>query len=117
MDATTELILGAERERQDRLEKKRLQQIREEELRRQREEEKVRQIEAAKVHDLLEGLKQWNLANSLTEYLEAVEAIANEQGADTAATSNFRRWLEWARNYAAGLEKTATEDPLKNLRE
>ncbi len=113
----TELILGAERERQDRLEKKRLQQIREEELRRQREEEKVRQIEAAKVHDLLEGLKQWTLANSLTEYLEAVEATANEQGADTSATSDLGRWLKWARNYAAGLEKAATEAPLKTLKE
>jgi len=107
----TELILGAERERQDRLEKKRLQQIREEDLRRQREAERIRQIEAARTEDLHERFGKWNLANSLTDYIDAVENAARARGDDTSPESDLGKWLEWASAYAGSLKQAAVDDP------
>ncbi len=107
----TELILGAERERQDRLEKKRLQQIHEEELRRQREAERIRQIEAARIEDLHERFGKWNLANSLTDYIDAVENVARARGDDTSPESDLGKWLEWARAYAGSLQHASVDDP------
>ena len=107
----TEIILGAERERQDRLEQERQRRIREEELRRQREAERVRQIEAARIEDLHERFGKWDLGNSLADFIVVVETAAREQDVDTSPDSDLGNWLRWAHSYVAGLKQAAVKAP------
>ena len=68
-----------------------------------REREDRNHYASARIRDLESRVADWTKAKAILEFVDAVEAAAQERGEDTSPDSDLGRWLAWARERAGSL--------------
>lgn len=106
---TAGLIQAAVRRQARERERERRHREWEEERRREEEEERLRQEEAARLQALEREVADWQRAQRIRAYVEAVRQAAVESKDTIDAGSELDRWLVWA------LQKADLLDPLLHV--
>lgn len=103
------LILSAEGKRLEKIEFDRRAQLWREEEQRRQELARLQALEAQRVHDLKSRLADWQRAQTVRQFADAVETRVHTSDRDANTDAEVTRWLAWARNYADDLEADAVD--------